>query len=336
MSGRDYELRVPTLRREPTVRSEDLSGELQGNTEESRPADPTDDAEARNDSWSIQGDFIHRHHNEPRVQLYVPKDETFPIHLKYIDVTRSTHTDLDVLQEKKIDGYWNIDSTKLLSDSTRGFTKFTLLKEKPPNGFTWSGRRLTKSQITTRPDQVWPEVWTKIGKAQNREEQDWAREKPKVDNARKLRGIYYIDPDDRDVSDILKNARRKLERPMAPVMPCKRMDKQHPSITQAVQSNDIDKELKTMYGCIVESHESAKQRAESQQSKFHDDRTAGKGFTSMTHYNLVHKFIPIPQAMKIPDAKAAVDKEWKKLENRSSQIAGRPRYSKINHRQSPP
>ena len=34
----------------------------------------------------------------------------------------------------------------------------------------------------------------------------------------------------------------------------------------------------------------------------------------MTHYNLVHKFIPMPQAMKILDAKAAVDKEWKKLE----------------------
>ena len=34
----------------------------------------------------------------------------------------------------------------------------------------------------------------------------------------------------------------------------------------------------------------------------------------MTHYNLVHTLIPMPQAMKIPDAKAAVDKEWKKLE----------------------
>ena len=27
-----------------------------------------------------------------------------------------------------------------------------------------------------------------------------------------------------------------------------------------------------------------------------------------------HKFIPLLQAMKIPDAKAAADKEWKKLE----------------------
>ena len=34
------------------------------------------------------------------------------------------------------------------------------------------------------------------------------------------------------------------------------------------------------------------------------------------HYrikNLVHKFIPMPQAMKFPAAKAAVDKEWEKL-----------------------
>ena len=34
----------------------------------------------------------------------------------------------------------------------------------------------------------------------------------------------------------------------------------------------------------------------------------------MTHFKLVHKFIPMPQAMKIPDAKAALDEEWKKLE----------------------
>ena len=46
----------------------------------------------------------------------------------------------------------------------------------------------------------------------------------------------------------------------------------------------------------------------------HEDHIAGKGYNSMTHHNLVRKFIPVPHAMKIPDAKAAVDKEWKKLE----------------------
>ena len=47
---------------------------------------------------------------------------------------------------------------------------------------------------------------------------------------------------------------------------------------------------------------------------YHQDHIAGKGNNSLQHYNLVHKFIPMPQAVKIPAAKAAVDKEWEKLE----------------------
>ena len=46
----------------------------------------------------------------------------------------------------------------------------------------------------------------------------------------------------------------------------------------------------------------------------HEDHNAGKGENSLQHYNLVRKFIPLLQAMKIPAAKAAVDKEWEKLE----------------------
>ena len=165
LSGRDYEFRESTPRRETLVRSEDLSREFQCESRESQQADTTDDAEVRADFWSIQGDFIYRHHTEPRVQLCVPKEETFPFPLKYIDVTWSTHTDLDVMQEKKIDYYWNVESCKHLSDSWGGLTQFILLKEKPPKGYMVFGERLTKIQTTTRPDYVWPEVWTKIGKA---------------------------------------------------------------------------------------------------------------------------------------------------------------------------
>ena len=46
----------------------------------------------------------------------------------------------------------------------------------------------------------------------------------------------------------------------------------------------------------------------------HEDHIAGKGEISIQHYNLLHKFIPMPQAMKIPAANAAVNKEWEKLE----------------------
>ena len=50
----------------------------------------------------------------------------------------------------------------------------------------------------------------------------------------------------------------------------------------------------------------------------HEDRIAGKGENSLQHFNLVHKFIPMLQAMKIPAAKAAVDKECEKLEKISA------------------
>ena len=174
-SGRDNEFREPTQIRESTARSEDFNRELEGESGESQRAESTYDAEARADVRSIPGDFIYRHHKEPRVQLYVPKEETFPIPLKYIDVTRSTHTHLDVLQEKRIDDYWNVNSNRSLSDSRKGFTKLTLLK--PPKGYMRSGRRLTKNLTATRRDLVWPEVWTKIGKAaQNRETLERAKE----------------------------------------------------------------------------------------------------------------------------------------------------------------
>ena len=69
LSGRDHEFRQPTLRRQQTVRSEDLSGELQGEQGEPQRTASKYDAEARAAFWSIQGDLIYRHHNEPRVQL---------------------------------------------------------------------------------------------------------------------------------------------------------------------------------------------------------------------------------------------------------------------------
>ena len=50
----------------------------------------------------------------------------------------------------------------------------------------------------------------------------------------------------------------------------------------------------------------------------HEDHIAGKGDTSFQHNNLVQKFIPMPQAMKIPAAKAVVDKEWENLEKISA------------------
>ena len=89
LSGRDQVLRASTLIRDNPHRGEereDLRGESDGSLlQDSSP----DDGEARNYFWSIPGNYIFRHHVEPRVKLYVPREESFPIPLRYIDVARS-------------------------------------------------------------------------------------------------------------------------------------------------------------------------------------------------------------------------------------------------------
>ena len=38
------------------------------------------------------------------------------------------------------------------------------IRRKPPDGFMRSGVKLTKRQATSRPDHLWPELWTKLAK----------------------------------------------------------------------------------------------------------------------------------------------------------------------------
>ena len=106
-----------------------LRGEAEGSSSTPRQDLSWYDGEAKSDFWSISG---FHDHVESRVKLYVPTEESFSIPLKYIDVTRTTHTNLDVKQEKRIDDYWNIDGSRDLSDPWAGFTQFTLLHEKAP------------------------------------------------------------------------------------------------------------------------------------------------------------------------------------------------------------
>ena len=117
----------------------------------------------------MSGSFIFRHHVEPRVKLYSPREESFPIPLKYIDVTRTTNTNLDVKQEKRTDDYWNIDGSRDFSDPWTGFTQFTLLDEKAPDGYTWSGRRLTRKTAYIQARSSMARVMEVNGKARQAE-----------------------------------------------------------------------------------------------------------------------------------------------------------------------
>ena len=178
----------------------------------------------------------------------------------------------------------------------------------------WSGVRLTKRQATSRPDHLWPELWTKLGRnAKLREKQRWAVEKPKLDNARRLRGICFIDPEDKDFKETIGGMLDQLETPMAPAMPCKTCKKSNHGETRS-KTHDF----KSEFVCILEASESTRMRMEESLPKYHEDHIAGRGSNFLQHYNLVHKFTPLPQGMKIPAAKEAVVKEWEKLEKISA------------------
>ena len=86
----------------------------------------------------------------------------------------------------------------------------------------------------------------------------------------------------------MKNARRKLEIPMPAAMPCK--------TSLCRSSRETCRTIgghKTKYACICKSDES---------NRYHEDHIAGKGMNSQSLHNLMHKFIPLPPAMKITDA----------------------------------
>ena len=266
--GGDQDLKTSTLIRQRPIRGEshvDFLGESEGSLPPPQDSFP-DAGEAINDFWSMSGNFIYRHHVEPRVKLYSPREESFSIPLKYIDVSRTTHTNLDVKQERRIDDYWNIDGSRDLSDPSTSFTQFTLLEEKPPEGYVWSGGRLTRKQLTSRPDHLWPEIWKTMRRnAKLKEKQKWSNEKLHLENARKLRGIYLIDPEDKEFKETIKNARKKLEKPMAPAMPCKIMKKNWVS----GGSNKIQK--KTRLACILDASESTRLRMGESLPNHHED-----------------------------------------------------------------
>ena len=136
--------------------------------------------------------------------------------------------------------------------------------------------------------------------AKVKEKQKWSEEKFHLENARKLRGIYFIDPEDTEFKETIKNARKKLETSVAPAMPCK--------ILKNCGSGASNK-IKTKLACILEADESTRMRMGNSIPDHHQDHLAGKAENSLLHYKLVHKFIPMPQAMKILAAKATVDKE---------------------------
>ena len=136
-SGGDQVLRTSTLIWDRANRGEEqrnLQGKSVGSSSTPLQDSTLYDGETRTDFWSISGNFLPSSRGTS-VKLYVPREASFIIPLKYIDVTRATSTSLDVMMEKNIDYYLNVDGDRELLDMWTGFTRFTVLDEKQPDGW---------------------------------------------------------------------------------------------------------------------------------------------------------------------------------------------------------
>ena len=148
---------------------------------------------------------------------------------------------------------------------------------------TCYGEGLTNSQATARLDSLLPEMWSIMSEAAQKKSSNGLSKKPKLDNARKPRGVFFIDPKDGELKETMENALKKLEILMETAMPCKPRTK-----TQSNELRETDDETKsiqqikkTKHACVVEARESTRKSLESTLRKDHEGHSTERGFTSL-------------------------------------------------------
>ena len=121
---------------------------------------------------------------------------------------------LDVVLEKSIDDYWNVDWDRELSDTWTSFSRIIVLDEKTPDGCTWSEKRLTTS------------IQTSIFEARNleqaskqRKKQKWTVEKPKLDwNTETCRCFHNCKTKYACIVEADESTRKRMERTLHKIM----------------------------------------------------------------------------------------------------------------------
>ena len=95
-----------------------------------------------------------------------------------------------------------------------------------------------------------------------------------------MRGTYFIDPEDKEFKETIKNARKKLETPVARAMPCKIM-KNNKNCGRCASNKIKKRNLRVLWKLVS-------LRMGESLPIHHEDHIAGKGHNSLQHYNLVH------------------------------------------------
>ena len=125
--------------------------------------------------------------DKPSRRIRRAREESFLVPLKYIDVTRTTDTFWDVMLEKHFADFWNVDGDRMVRCMDR-FYKVHFIEWKT-TGWIFMVReefdKKTNNHKTPQCMAGYVEVYVWCS-----EKHKWTIKKPKLHNARKLRGIY--------------------------------------------------------------------------------------------------------------------------------------------------
>ena len=124
------------------------------------------------DIWILKKFEITRVHKEPRDKMFSPLTcrDPPPIPWHRFDVERTTKTDSEEAESRKIEDVWDgsINDTRSLGFTWTGETTFMLHpEEEGPPGHIYVLGRWIKEQSTQRPPNIWPEMWSILSKKKN-------------------------------------------------------------------------------------------------------------------------------------------------------------------------
>ena len=199
-----------------------------------------------------------------------------------------------------------MQADRQLSEPWTGRTIFSLLRQPLPDGWEWQQGRATRKQKTTRPPTVWPEFWKMLSSKQKEQAaREWVLEKPRLEAAQAARGFTHVPEDDNEYLGIINAARARLARGEPPAMLC------IPYVCYSAGGDPCRDapgvQCKKAGGDPCSGARGVQRLSD---IRPHQDRTAPKGYASLDQMAMVHLPIAIDKAMKIPEAKKAVDAEW--------------------------
>ena len=236
----------------------------------------------------------------------MPKEGSFPIPLKYVDVVRRTSTTIGCIAGKsnwrQLERWWWQGAISVIDrfrPCSQHWAKSLLMVTRGSGEIDKGGGNIqARLSMAIKFGRICRKKYRQKAK------RHWTLKKSKFDNAQTWTGIYHIDPNDMKFKDTMKNARKKLEVPLGSAMPCESSNQQGAALCAH------NKSRKSRFACIVGAHESTRTRTGTSQPRDHDDRITDKGFNSLSHYNLVHKPISPPPSNENPGCES---RSWQRM-----------------------